>query len=124
MAMGLIKGGGFAVDASVMEANASRYHGKAPEDLAWTDKQRQARAVTEYLTALDEVAEPNPDRKTIELRNQLSDWRVLRVRRMNHGTIPQLACWRANGSEDARWLFRVGGSLAQAAANSLAQSIA
>ena len=34
MAMGLIKGEGFAVDASVMEANASRYHGKAPEDLA------------------------------------------------------------------------------------------
>jgi hypothetical protein len=27
MAMGLIKGEGFAVDASVMEANASRYHG-------------------------------------------------------------------------------------------------
>ena len=63
MAMGLIKGEGFAVDASVMEANASRYHGKAPEDLAWTDKQRQARAVAEYLAALDEVAEPNPDRK-------------------------------------------------------------
>jgi hypothetical protein len=29
MAMGLVKGEGFAVDASVMEANASRYHGKA-----------------------------------------------------------------------------------------------
>ena len=31
MAGGLVKGEGFAVDASVMEANASRYHGKAPE---------------------------------------------------------------------------------------------
>ena len=30
MEMGLVKGEGFAVDASVMEANASRYHGKAP----------------------------------------------------------------------------------------------
>ena len=30
MAAGLVKGEGFAVDASVMEANASRYHGKAP----------------------------------------------------------------------------------------------
>ena len=29
MAAGLVKGDGFAVDASVMEANASRYHGKA-----------------------------------------------------------------------------------------------
>jgi transposase len=29
MAMGLVKGEGFAVDPSVLEANASRYHGKA-----------------------------------------------------------------------------------------------
>ena len=37
MAMGLVKGEGFAVDASVLEANASRYHGKAPGDeLDWT----------------------------------------------------------------------------------------
>src|ERR1700683_760107 len=33
MAAGLVKGEGFAVDASVMEANASRYHGKGPEEL-------------------------------------------------------------------------------------------
>ena len=48
MAAGLVKGEGFAVDASVMEANASRYHGKAPEELDWTEKQRQKRAVAEY----------------------------------------------------------------------------
>ena len=53
MAMGLVKGEGFAVDASVMEANASRYHGKAPGELDWTEKQRQKRAVAEYLTALE-----------------------------------------------------------------------
>src|SRR5437879_12513350 len=35
MAAGLVKGEGFAVDASVMEANASRYHGKAPEEIVW-----------------------------------------------------------------------------------------
>lgn len=29
MVAGLVKGEGFAVDASVMEANASRYHGSA-----------------------------------------------------------------------------------------------
>jgi transposase len=51
MAMGLVKGEGFAVDASVLEANASRYHGKAPDELDWTDKQRQTRAVAEYLAA-------------------------------------------------------------------------
>jgi transposase len=51
MEMGLVKGEGFAVDASVMEANASRYHGKAPDELDWTEKQRQKRAVAEYLRA-------------------------------------------------------------------------
>jgi hypothetical protein len=56
MAAGLVKGEGFAVDASVMEANASRYHGKAPNELDWTDAQRQKRAVAEYLAGLD--AEP------------------------------------------------------------------
>src|ERR1700704_1090832 len=53
MVMGLVKGEGFAVDASVMEANKSRYHGKAPDELDWTEKQRQKRAVSEYLAALD-----------------------------------------------------------------------
>src|SRR6516162_6643674 len=52
MAAGLVKGEGFAVDASVMEANASRYHGKAPAELDWSEKQRQKRAVAEYLAAL------------------------------------------------------------------------
>src|SRR5438128_1340929 len=63
MAMGLVKGEGFAVDASVLEANASPYHGKAPDELDWTEKQRQTRAVREYLAALDEAAEPDPNRK-------------------------------------------------------------
>src|SRR5437667_7157771 len=49
MAAGLVKGEGFAVDASVIEANASRYHGKAPNELDWTNAQRQKRAVAEYL---------------------------------------------------------------------------
>ncbi len=57
MAAGLVKGEGFAVDASVMEANASRYHGKAPDELDWTDAQRQERAVAEYLAGLDAKAE-------------------------------------------------------------------
>ena len=32
----------------MMEANASRYDGKAPNELDWTDAQRQKRAVAEY----------------------------------------------------------------------------
>jgi transposase len=61
MAAGLVKGEGFAVDASVMEANASRYHGKAPEELDWTKKQRQKRAVAEYLAALEAEAVAEDD---------------------------------------------------------------
>ena len=53
MAVGLVKGEGFAVDASVLEANASRYHGVPPEDLDWTDAQRQKRAVAEYLAGIE-----------------------------------------------------------------------
>ena len=82
MAIGLVKGEGFAVDASVLEANASRYHGKAPDELDWTDAQRQRRAVAEYLAAIEAEAEakatsdsddgdgsggkppPKPDRKS------------------------------------------------------------
>jgi transposase len=56
MAAGLVKGEGFAVDASVIEANASRYHGKAPNELEWTDEQKQRRAVAEYLAAVEAEA--------------------------------------------------------------------
>jgi transposase len=56
MVAGLVKGEGFAVDASVIEANASRYHGKAPNELDWSDAQRQQRAVAEYLASLDAEA--------------------------------------------------------------------
>jgi transposase len=61
MGAGLVKGEGFAVDASVMEANASRYHGKAPGELDWTDAQRQKRAVAEYLAGLEAEAQVQDD---------------------------------------------------------------
>jgi hypothetical protein len=61
MVTGLVKGEGFAVDASVIEANASRYHGKAPDELDWTEKQRQKRAVAEYLVALEAEAAAEGD---------------------------------------------------------------
>ena len=88
MAIGLVKGEGFAVDASVLEANASRYHGKAPEELDWTDKQRQTRAIAEYLAALDETAEPNPDRKVpkvISPSDPSSAWTAKANKRVQFG---------------------------------------
>jgi transposase len=88
MAMGLVKGEGFAVDASVLEANASRYHGKAPEELDWTDKQRQTRAVAEYLAALDENGEPDPNRKepkVISPSDPSSAWTAKANKRVQFG---------------------------------------
>jgi transposase len=38
MASGLIKGEGFSVDASVMEANASRYFGT--DEIVWAQRRR------------------------------------------------------------------------------------
>jgi len=61
MDVGLVKGEGFAVDASVMEADASRYRGKAPDEIDWSAPERQTRAVAEFLTAIDD--DPNADRK-------------------------------------------------------------
>jgi transposase len=62
MDAGLVKGEAFAVDASVMEADASRYHGKAPDDIDWSVPERQTRAVAEFLGALDDE-DPDADRK-------------------------------------------------------------
>src|SRR5690348_2820161 len=62
MSAGLVKGEGFAVDASVMEADASRYHGKAPEEIDWSAPERQTRAVVEFLSGL-EADDPYADRK-------------------------------------------------------------
>ena len=51
-----------AVDASVMEADASRYHAKAPDEIDWSLPERQTRAVAEFLGALDDE-DPDADRK-------------------------------------------------------------
>ncbi len=105
MAAGLVKGEGFAVDASVIEANASRYHGKAPDELDWTDAQRQKRAVAEYLAALDAESEaeeggdnsaggsdgtptPKPDRKppkVISPSDPSSAWTAKANKRVQFG---------------------------------------
>ena len=64
MEMGLVAGEGFAVDASVIEANASRFQRVEGSEVAWTDEQRARRPVREYLAALDGEKSPtNPERK-------------------------------------------------------------
>jgi len=62
MNAGLVKGEGFAVDASVIEANASRCHGKPPDEIDWSLPERQTRAAAEFLAGLDDE-DPNANRK-------------------------------------------------------------
>ena len=83
---GLVRGEGFAVDASVMEADASRYHGEAPDDIDWSDPKRQTRAVREYLDALD--PEPDPGRKppkVISPSDPASAWTAKANKRVQFG---------------------------------------
>jgi transposase len=64
MTAGLVKGEGFAVDASVIEADASRFHRIEGSEVDWTEKQLASRPVRDYLAALDGEQPPtNPERK-------------------------------------------------------------
>jgi transposase len=87
MDAGLVKGEGFAVDASVMEADASRYHGKAPDEIDWSKPERQTRAVTEFLSGLDDD-DPNADRaipKVISPTDPCSAWTAKANKRVQFG---------------------------------------
>ncbi len=87
MSAGLVKGEGFAVDASVMEADASRYHGKAPDEIDWPAPDRQTRAVVEFLSGV-EAEDPNPDRKppkVISPTDPCSAWTAKANKRVQFG---------------------------------------
>lgn len=61
MTAGLVGGEGFAVDASVIEANASRFQRIEGAEVDWTPEQRASRPVQEYLVALESENPPiNP----------------------------------------------------------------
>lgn len=86
MAAGLVGGEGFAIDASVMEADASRYHGAAPDEIDLRKIVNPSRAVREYLAALDPA--PDPARKTpkvISLSDPCSAWTAKANKRVQFG---------------------------------------
>ena len=92
MDAGLVKGEGFAIDASVMEANASRYHGKAPGEIDWSVPERQTRAVAEFLSGLDNE-DTEADRKlpkVISLSDPCAAWTAKANKRVQFGYGPQL----------------------------------
>jgi hypothetical protein len=64
MKAGLVGGEGFAVDASVIEADASRFQRVKGAEVDWTPEQRASRPVSEYLVALESENPPiNPNQK-------------------------------------------------------------
>ncbi len=63
MKAGLVGGEGFAVDASVIEADASRFRRVEGATIDWSDEQLARRPVVEYVEALEsENPTTNPER--------------------------------------------------------------
>jgi len=75
MAEGLVKGEGFAVDASIVAADASAQRGEPGEaKIDWADPVLSTRAVREYLQALDDEALAETMPKRISLTDPLARW--------------------------------------------------
>jgi hypothetical protein len=75
MREGLVGGEGFAIDASVIKADANRSRnaaGDEPVDLR--DPRHATRAVREYLAALDEQGEPNTPPAAISPTDPAARW--------------------------------------------------
>ena len=76
MAMKLLKGEGFAVDASVMEADASRYHGVSPEEADWSAPEIPPIIGTGYVVHEDGVVATN-EHVVKAYGSALTAWRQL-----------------------------------------------
>jgi transposase len=75
MAAGLVKGEGFAVDASIVAADASRqYIVQAGEHSNWPNPEINSRAVREYLEALDGEAPADAMCRRVSLSDPQSQW--------------------------------------------------
>ncbi len=75
MASGLVKGEGFAVDASLISANASHQHSVQPgEHCDWNRPEIDTRAMREYLAALDDEALAEVVPRKVSLSDPHSRW--------------------------------------------------
>lgn len=76
MKEGLVGGEGFAVDASIIKADANRQRGVAGSDpMDWSDATIATRPVREYIAALDaEIPPPGKPAKNISLTDPASRW--------------------------------------------------
>lgn len=89
MAAGLVREEGFAVDASIIRADASRQRGVAGDEVDWSNPKLSSRAVRGYLEALDEevLAEALP--KKISFADPLARWTAI-----------YFSCFGLNASEE------------------------
>jgi transposase len=75
MAEGLVRGEGFAIDASIIKADANRRRGvPAAQGVDWNDPKLASRAVHEYLQALDKEGEVGAAPKNISLTDPAARW--------------------------------------------------
>jgi transposase len=75
MAEGLVRGEGFAIDASVIKADANRQRGPSGEEVIdWKAPGRSTRAAREYLAALDEDGPPMTTPASISLTDPAARW--------------------------------------------------
>jgi transposase len=106
MSEGLVKGEGFAVDASLIRADASEDRAvEQGEPVDWSDPKIASRPVTEYLDAIDQAEPENSaPRKKVSLTDptarwtaavggkaRLFDWKTILDRFLNRLTVNQLS---------------------------------
>lgn len=75
MAEGLVRGEGFATDASIIKADAQRVNSvPGVEAMAWTRSEDTVRPVREYLDALEQMNVPAFTPKFVSLSDPLATW--------------------------------------------------
>jgi transposase len=75
MAEGLVRGEGFAIDASVVKADANRQRGVSTEQaINWKDPTLATRAVAEYLQALEQDGQVGLVPKNLSLTDPAARW--------------------------------------------------
>jgi transposase len=75
MTEGLVRAEGFAVDASIVKADANRRRGVPSEEgIDWSNPQLGTRAVREYLQALEEEGQIGTTPKNISLTDSGARW--------------------------------------------------
>jgi transposase len=75
---GLVGGEGFAIDASLVKADANRQRGVPGAEADWSDRQSISRPVREYLAALDQSEMEKNTPKNISLTDPAAQWSAAR----------------------------------------------